>query len=373
MLIERLRVHEDPMPGIEQLPVLDLGRLDADAAERAVFLNDLRTTARDLGFFYLTGHRVDDDLVGRVLQLSREFFSLPPSEKMAIAMVNSPHFRGYTPVGWELTGGQPDRREQLDIASERARIDGAAGAPAWARLQGPNQWPRALPQLKPVLQRWQQALTETTTRLLRAFALALEQPADIFDAAFAEAPIQHVKIIRYPGRDASGGSQGVGPHKDNGFLTFVLQDPESESGLRVETDSGWIDVPPKPGTFVVNIGESLEMVSNGYLRATTHQVVSPASRKERLSVAFFLGPRLDATLPRLVLPAALASQARGLTADPRNPLLFEVGLNMLKGRLRSHPDVARRHYSDLEPAFAGGAGGGNANSKTIVSDPIPAR
>ena len=101
------------------------------------------------------------------------------------------------------------------------------------------------------------------------------------------------------------------------------------------------------GTFVINIGEQLELASDGYLRATMHRVVSPPAGTQRLSAAFFLGARLDATVPVLTLPPALATHARGPEQDPLNPLIREVGLNYLKGRLRSHPDVARRHHADL--------------------------
>ena len=108
-----------------------------------------------------------------------------------------------------------------------------------------------------------------------------------------------------------------------------------------------LDAPPIPGTFVINVGEVLEMASNGYLRATVHRVVTPPAGTDRLSVAFFFGARLDASVPLLELPAELATGARGLTQDPLNPLFREVGKNHLKSRLRSHPDVARRHHADL--------------------------
>jgi hypothetical protein len=71
-----------------------------------------------------------------------------------------------------------------------------------------------------------------------------------------------------------------------------------------------------------------------------------------LAVAFFLGAQHDATVPLLTLPAALAADERGATSDPDNPLFQHVGTNYLKGRLRSHPDVAKRHYSDLIDAQA---------------------
>lgn len=139
--------------------------------------------------------------------------------------------------------------------------------------------------------------------------------------------------------------RGVGAHKDSELLTLLLQD--SQAGLQVRTPGGWIDVTPRPGTLVVNIGELLELASNGYLRATLHRVITPPASVERISAAFFLGARLDATVPLLELPAELAAQAHGPESDPDNPLLRNVGQNYLKGRLRSHPDVARRHYADL--------------------------
>jgi isopenicillin N synthase-like dioxygenase len=187
-----------------------------------------------------------------------------------------------------------------------------------------------------VLLDWQQETTRLSIRLLRAFAEALQQPVDIFDDAFVEAPVEHLKIIRYPGSQQGAAGQGVGPHKDGGFLTLLLQD-DSQDGLQVETEQGWIDAPSLPGSFIVNIGESLEMASDGYLRANVHRVLSPPQGKDRLSVAFFLGPRLDATIPLLQLPAELAAEARGPEADPDNPLFYRIGDNYLKGRLRSIP------------------------------------
>jgi isopenicillin N synthase-like dioxygenase len=125
----------------------------------------------------------------------------------------------------------------------------------------------------------------------------------------------------------------------------LLQDVQE--GLQVEHRGTWISAPPNPDTFVVNVGEVLEMASNGYLRANVHRVVTPPAGSERLSVAFFFGARLDSTVPVLQLPEPLAERVRGVTVDPLNPMFREIGRNHLKSRLRSHPDVARRHHPDL--------------------------
>jgi isopenicillin N synthase-like dioxygenase len=328
---------------MQELPTLDLSRFSGP--ERAQFLAELRRTAREIGFFYVTGHGVPEDLPGAVLDASRRFFALPEAEKLKVEMVHSPHFRGYNRPGWELTRGKPDWREQFDLAAERPALPRNGGLPAWSRLQGPNQWPDALPDFRAAMLRWQDEATALSIRLTQAFAAALEQPEDVFASIYDDLPNQRIKIIRYPGRDQDEDSQGVGAHKDSGFVTILLQD--QARGLQVETPDGWIEAPPKPGTFVINIGELLEMASNGYLKATMHRVVSPPAGSERLSVAFFLGAKLDATVPVLDLPPHLAAEARGVTQDPMNPLFKEVGRNYLKSRIRSHPDVAKAHYADL--------------------------
>ena len=102
-----------------------------------------------------------------------------------------------------------------------------------------------------------------------------------------------------------------------------------------------------PGTFVINSGELLELATNGFVRADVHGVVTPPSGTERFSVAFFLGARYDATIPVIPLPDELKRGERGVTVDPLNPIFREVGINHLKSRLRSHPDVAAKHHADL--------------------------
>jgi isopenicillin N synthase-like dioxygenase len=182
--------------------------------------------------------------------------------------------------------------------------------------------------------------------VLKAYAEALGQSPDVFEPIYAGGPNQLLKIIRYPGRDHTETDQGVGAHKDSGFVTLLLQDVVS--GLQVDDGhGGWIDAAPVRGTFIINTGELLEMASGGFLRANIHRVVTPPAGQDRLSVAFFLGANLSATVPVLDLPPELAGQVRGVSQDPLNPLFNEVGRNFLKSRLRSHPDVAQAHHADL--------------------------
>ena len=182
------------------LPWLDLSRLDGRATDHLDFLADLREAAHDVGFFYLTGHGITARQCEEILAVARKFFDLPEAAKLEVEMIHSPHFRGYTRTGRELTRGRPDWREQFDINSERAPL-WRLGAPAWMRLQGPNQWPRSLPELRPALLGWQAAMTKVAVRLLRALAEALGQSPDFFEPIYRDAPNQHIKVIRYPGSD----------------------------------------------------------------------------------------------------------------------------------------------------------------------------
>lgn len=126
-----------------RLPLLDIGRLDDGPEARAAFLEALRRAAREVGFFYLTGHGVPPALEARVRDVSRRFFALPEAEKLKVQMIHSPHFRGYNRAGLELTRGKPDWREQFDVHAEREALPIGPGTPPWARLQGPASDPES--------------------------------------------------------------------------------------------------------------------------------------------------------------------------------------------------------------------------------------
>jgi isopenicillin N synthase-like dioxygenase len=333
---------------VTALPVVDL-RAPPEALREGV-----REAAHEVGFFYLIGHDVPAELAARLLEAARRLFALPEADKNAIAMVRSPHFRGYTRLGGELTRGRVDWREQIDLGPERPPI-GGPGRPDYLWLQGPNQWPTALPELPGTIAEWDAALSAVARTLLRHWAASLGSPPDAFDAAFADAPATLIKVIRYPARADS--PQGVGAHRDAGVLTLLLAEPGSR-GLQVRPArggrSGWIDVPPVEGAFIVNIGELLEVATGGYLRATEHRVHLGGAAEERISVPYFFNPRLDARIPVLALPTELTARA-AKREDPSDPIFSVYGRNAWKSRLRAHPDVASAHgYS------AGRVGGENS-------------
>lgn len=325
---------------INELPVLDLADLDGgpEAVER--FRDELRRATHEVGFFHLR-HGIDRAVVDELFDTARAFFALPEEDKRAIEMTRSAQFRGWTRLGGELTQGQVDHREQIDIGPDRPTP--VVADPPYLRLDGPNQWPAALPRLRTVIEAWTERLGHIGRRLMAEWALSLGAPADHFASTFDQASTL-LKLVRYPG--AAGASQGVGGHKDPGFLTLLLIEP-GKAGLQVETDDGWIDVPPTDDCFVVNIGELMEAVTDGYLRATSHRVTAPPVGTERLSIPFFFNPGLDAEVPVVPLRPELAQAARGITQDASNVISARYGDNLLKARLRAHPDVAAIHHPDL--------------------------
>jgi isopenicillin N synthase-like dioxygenase len=333
--------------GLEALPVLDLSRLDAGAEEAAAFRAELRTVMHDVGFFYLVGHGVPGELTDQLLDVSRRFFALPDAQKLTIENVHSPQFRGYTRIGGELTAGDVDWREQIDVGVDRPAVPAGEGVADYWRLEGPNLWPDALPEMEPVVDRWNDLLSGVALRLLRTMAASLGAPEDSFDEAFTTRPFNLTKIVRDPGESDPDPVQGVGQHRDGGVLTLLLVEP-GKDGLQVEHEGRWIDAPALPGAFVVNIGEMLELATQGYLRATLHRVNSPLKGTDRMSIPFFFNPALDARMPQLELSEELRAEARGLSLDPTDsPILETYGDNALRYRLRAHPNVAAVHHADL--------------------------
>ncbi|MGV0749708.1 isopenicillin N synthase family dioxygenase [Mycolicibacter heraklionensis] len=319
------------------LPVVNFALLDS-ADERI----RLREVTHTTGFFYLVEHGVPAELVSELHAVAREFFALPSQEKLAIELAGSPHFRGYSRIGGELTNGEVDWREQIDFGPEADATDGAAG-PQW--LRGPNQWPPAIPAMPNLVGRYQQEMNRVARELLRRWAQSLGSPSQIFDSAFGTEPASLMKLIHYPPRPAtSHGDQGVGAHKDPGVMTLLHLQRDS-TGLQVQSlDGEWLDAPPLDGAFIVNIGELLEVSSQGYLRATPHRVLTPAGAPARISIPYFFGPALDGVVPTLDLPPELAAMTRPISHDANNQLHSTYGENMWKAKRRAHPDVFARWH-----------------------------
>lgn len=332
------------MAGIGDVPTISLAELEA-TGPRLEVLDRLRPAAHDLGAFLLEVGEGDRRAAAEILALCTRLFRLPAADLAAIEMLNSPYFRGYNRAGSELTRSRPDLREQLDLAPERAPRELAADDPAYWRLQGPNQWPGSLPELRPAMTSWMERCRAIAEVVLGALLASLETEAGALAGGFTPDPHTRLKILHYPGVEEGAPDQGVGEHRDSGAITIIVQD--GSEGLQVARGGRFIDIRARPATVVVLLGRTLEYATRGYFVAAPHRVVNPPLGTERHSVTYFYSPRLDYVVPQLVLPPAFAGGARPEVLADSEAVDAEYGLSALEVLLRSHPDVARRHHPDL--------------------------
>jgi isopenicillin N synthase-like dioxygenase len=287
-----------------QLPVIDVSALRA-GGEVAAVASGIDRACREHGFFVVTGHGVDAELVERLDRLAREFFARPESQKAAIAMARGGiAWRGWFPVGGELTSGVADRKEGIYFGSE-AEVTGRP-------LEGPNLFPAEPAAWRSTLLDYLDALTRLGQRLVGAIERGLGVAPGALTGLVVD-PLVLFRIFHYPpGEDG----WGVGEHTDYGLLTILRQD--DTGGLQVRVDDEWIDVPPVPGSFVCNIGDMLERATAGAYRSTPHRVRNESGR-DRISMPFFLDPGWEARVSPLVAGPASA-EGRWDEADPH---LFE--------------------------------------------------
>jgi isopenicillin N synthase-like dioxygenase len=276
------------------LPVVDVSPLVFDRPGRERRGDDLVRACREVGFFCATGHGVPAAALERLESESRLFFSRPASEKAEIAMARGGRaWRGWFPVGDELTSGEADLKEGIYFGRElgpgHPRVD--AGTP----LHGPNLFPASQPGLRDAVLDWMAALEPVAQALLRGVALGLGLDQDVFRARWTADPLVLFRVFHYPA-PTSGAERrawGVGEHTDYGLLTLLAQD--DAGGLEVRTPDGWIEAAPVPGALVVNVGDMLERLTCGRLRSTPHRVRNHSGRS-RLSFPYFFDPSWDADL-----------------------------------------------------------------------------
>jgi isopenicillin N synthase-like dioxygenase len=140
------------------LPVVDVEALVTGAGSRAACAEHIGAACRDVGFFYVVGHGVEPALVARLERLSRRFFKQDRETKMELAMRRAgAAWRGYFPVGGELTAGRPDGKEGLYFGIESGDDDPAvrAGVP----LHGTNLFPANIPEFRATVLDYTAALT----------------------------------------------------------------------------------------------------------------------------------------------------------------------------------------------------------------------
>lgn len=282
------------------VPEIDIGPLRHGGSAAEEVAAEIDAACRQVGFFYIVGHGVDPALARRLDDLARRFFDRTVAEKREIAMARGGRaWRGWFPLGGELTDGVPDDKEGLyfgaELGPDHPRV--RAGTP----MHGPNLYPRYPHELGSVVRTYMDVMTELSQCVLSGMALGLGLGPSWFREHLTADPLVLFRIFRYPpvgGTEA--GRWGVGEHTDYGLLTLLGQD--ESGGLQVRTPGGWVEAPPRPGSIVCNLGDMLERLTGGRYRSTPHRVRN-AGHTDRLSFPFFLDPSWDATVNRLPIVA----------------------------------------------------------------------
>jgi isopenicillin N synthase-like dioxygenase len=294
------------------IPIIDIKNLREpnSSQQQLEVAQKMHVALRDIGFLYISNHGISQKLQQTLESQSQTFFSKPTEEKLKIAMAKGGKaWRGYFPVGGELTSGYPDQKEGVYFGREldANHTDVKNNIP----LHGQNQWPDELPLLKQSVLEYMQSMETLGQTLMRGVALGLGIPENYFAQRFTTEPTTLFRIFNYPRHlwSESENEWGVREHTDMGFLTILKQD--NSGGLQAKArDGSWVMAPPIEDTFVINIGDMLEYWTQGIYRATPHRVrnLAPA---DRLSFPFFFDPNwhstLEAIAPDLLRPTDLAN------------------------------------------------------------------
>ncbi|SMF36157.1 Isopenicillin N synthase [Tistlia consotensis] len=289
----------------QSVPVVDVSGLrSGDPALRRATAAELARVGREVGFLYVVGHGIPEATIEGLLDAARRLFALPAETKQRYYIGRSSNHRGYVPRGEErFYGYGDDLKEAFDTA-----LDLPADDPdylAGNRMLGPNVWPAEVEGFDRQVTAYYAAALDLGKTLIRGFALGLGLPEEAF-AQHVTKPTTQLRLVHYPPIDSLPESEranvmGIGGHTDYECFTILLP---TAPGLQVINGDGeWIEVPPIPGAFVINIGDMLEAWSNGAYVATSHRVRQVT--EERYSFPMFFATDYDTVVaphPDLVGP-----------------------------------------------------------------------
>jgi isopenicillin N synthase-like dioxygenase len=277
------------------VPVIDfLPFREASAEGKSKVAAQIRDACEGSGFFYLAQHGVPKADVEAVFCASRRFFDLPLEERMKVKLSPKQN-RGYQPLGSRLYAEQadaPDLNESFKYQHELSPDD--PDIRDGNRVHALNKWPADLPGWRDTLIGYYDRMEQLTERLLRAFALALDIPENYF-IGFYKKPLTQINLLHYPpqSNEARGRQFGIRPHADTTAFTVLAQD--DVGGLQVQRGDSWIEAPPIPDTFVINIGDMMARWTNDRFQSTPHRVIN-RSGAERFSIPYFAIPDFDAVV-----------------------------------------------------------------------------
>jgi isopenicillin N synthase-like dioxygenase len=291
------------------VPVIDLsGFVDGDRRRRRELGEQIDRACREVGFFTVVGHGVDEATVEALRTSARAFFDAPLEDRLAVAMPEPGYPYGYNPLQAEALnrsiGGeaQADLKETFNVGpiDPPPRPLAEMADPDERAVYAPNLWPAAVPSLRPAVEAYYRSMADLAATLMEAFAVALGLDDRIFDDLI-DAHGSALRLAHYPALDVAPppGQFRAGAHTDYGTLTILWTD--GEPGLQVQApDGSWLDVEPVDGGLIVNLGDLMARWTNDRWRSTMHRVLAADPSADRLSIPFFHNANWDATVECIV-------------------------------------------------------------------------
>jgi isopenicillin N synthase-like dioxygenase len=285
-----------------QIPVIDAGPLVSGAEDQGEVAAKISEACREWGFFYIVHHGVNEQLVRQLEVESRRFFANDLETKLKIRMSRGGKaWRGYFPVGGELTSGHPDLKEGIYFGEELS--DDHPLVKSGTPLHGRNLFPDAMPGFREGILDYMAAMTRLGHSLVAGIARGLGLEESYFNARYTAEPLILFRIFNYPPPvETDPHAFGVGEHTDYGLLTILWQD--DSGGLQVKRKSHWVDAPPIPDSFICNVGDMLDRMTGGYYLSAPHRVRHSAGHN-RLSFAFFFDPNFNAEVNPIQIGAPI--------------------------------------------------------------------
>ena len=268
----------------EFIPVIDIAAL-RDGSDSVAVGRKLHEASQGLGFIYVKGHGIPDDVIGKAREAAFEFFRCTPEQKSEVK-ISARH------RGWLGRGGarmDDDAKADLKESFVWGYEDETGQLPDNHELRGANQWPEYPSEMQMRSIDYFGHAHDVAHHLMRGFALGLGLDEGFF-LKTADRPLSRASYVYYPAQPEDMGEDqfGVGPHTDFGVLTVLCQD--AVGGLQVEdVDGDWIEAPPIEGTLIVNVADLLARWTGGAYKSTPHRVVN-SSGGERLSLVLAFDP-----------------------------------------------------------------------------------
>ena len=300
------------------VPVIDLTTARAGSdTDRSAIAATIDTTCRGSGFLVVTGHGVDPGLIERMHDVTLAFFSLPTEVKQRYQVTpGDPTIRGFYNTD-SYFGASDDTETAPDLCQmftmsrtgEPGRASALTLGDYYEQWTAPNRWPEELPELRSVWLEYYAVLEELSTDLMRLFAIALGLDEYFFDDKIDD-HLTNMAANFYPPVEAEPlpNQYRRGPHSDFGTLTVLYQDDTGGLEVLRRETGDWLGVPVVADSFVVNLGDLMEVWTNDRWRSTKHRVRVPPSDKRsiaRVSIPFFHQPNWNALIE--CLPSCLGA------------------------------------------------------------------